>query len=380
MKIGLLTYYGDLNCGTNLQAYATLKAIQQRHKNDCVEVIPFHAFRPDCKPYLSNATPRSLLNDCRRIQQYIRFKKESLGVRKDHIITHIASALQFIEERKYDVIYIGADTLLELDRLPKESKDITAYWLTKNIRAKKILLAASCKNTEYTKLCSEQIEKLQHSIDDFSAMGVRDITTYNLLTNFASPDKIEIIPDPTFTLPIDYAPIEQYLQKNHITIPQRSICFHTYRTDSWCKAVAAHFKKKGYTIVSLRPAPWADIILNALSPLEQLGVYRYFSLIVTHRFHDTIFALKNGIAPLTYVSDNSYTTTLGDSKCSSLIKEFDLYPGHIIDNPSQLKAEYFIERIEEILNNFHNRQKAIENKIESCARIYLDFLDKSAHY
>ena len=29
MKIGLLTYYGDLNCGTNMQALATFQAIKK---------------------------------------------------------------------------------------------------------------------------------------------------------------------------------------------------------------------------------------------------------------------------------------------------------------------------------------------------------------
>lgn len=375
MKIGILTYYGDLNCGTNLQAYATLVAAQQRHPHDDVEIIPFHAFAPQRKPYLSNATLQSLLYDWRRIQQYNCFKREFLGITKDNIITDINSALHFIKERNYDIIYIGADTLLELDRLPKGSHDISAYWLSPDIKARKVLLAASCKNTEYNTLSKAQIEKLATAIKGFSGLGVRDITTYNLLSHFVDNEQIEIIPDPTFSLPIDYTHIERYLQKNKIDIPQRSICFHTYRTDRWCKEVAEHFKGKGYTIVSLRPAPWADIILNGLSPLEQLGVYRYFSLIVTHRFHDTIFALKNGIAPLTYVSDNSYTTTLGNSKCSSLIEDFGLYPQHIIDNPDQLTASHFIERIESIIATFDNRKKDIEHRVNSCAQAYTEFLN-----
>lgn len=377
MKIGILTYYGDLNCGTNLQAYATLTAVRQRHKNDTVEIVPFHTFLPDRKPYLSNATLGSLLNDWRRIRHYSLFKKHTLGVTNDRIITDIPKALQFIKQRNYDIIYIGADTLLELDRLPKGSDDISAYWLSPDIEARKVLLAASCKNTEYDTLSKSQIEKLSATLADFSLLGIRDITTYNLLSHFVAPERIRMIPDPTFSLPIEYAHIEQYLQQNKIDIPKRSICFNTYRTDKWCKEVAEHFKGKGYTIVSLRPAPWADIILNSLSPLEQLGVYRYFSAIVTHRFHDTIFALKNGIAPLTYVSDSSYTTTLGNSKCSSLIEDFGLYPQHIIDNPAHLTAPLFIEHLEEILNTFDSRKDDVAHKIKSYAQAYIDFLNEN---
>ena len=70
MKIGLLTYYGDLNCGTNMQALATFQAIKKVYPLDDVEIIPFHGFRARMLPYktfspvagfLVNATPVALL-------------------------------------------------------------------------------------------------------------------------------------------------------------------------------------------------------------------------------------------------------------------------------------------------------------------------------
>ena len=41
MKIGILTYYGDLNCGTNLQAFATLSAVKDIFPDSRVEIIDF---------------------------------------------------------------------------------------------------------------------------------------------------------------------------------------------------------------------------------------------------------------------------------------------------------------------------------------------------
>lgn len=377
MKIGLLTYYGDLNCGTNLQAYATLLAIRDLYPHDEVEIIPFHGFRPRILPYISQATFTSLINDVDRILKYHTFCKEFLGIRHDKIITDTHKALSYISNRKYDVIYIGADTLLELDRLPKESNDITAYWLSPHISAKKILVAASCKNAQYDKLKASQQSLIKTSASSFAAWGVRDITTAQLLSHCVNPDKIEIIPDPTFTLSIDYSYIERYLKNRNITIPSRSICFHTYRTDSWANEVAARFKQQGYTIVSLRPAKWADIILNGLSPFEQLGVYRYFSLIITHRFHDTIFALKNGTPPLTYVADTSYTTELGESKCSALIKQMGLYPHHIIEQQDSLNAATILNKSEDILNHYMERQESVASHIKELAQEYRLFLNKT---
>lgn len=375
MKIGLLTYYGDLNCGTNLQAYASLKAIREHYPHAHTEIIPFHGFRNRIRPYLSDATITSLLKDWRRIKSYKKFRQEELGVVNDNTITDIEQALQFIKNQQYDLIFIGADTLLELDRLPQESQDITAYWLSPDIPSHKILLAASCKNVEYNKLHPTQKEKLGKAIASFDAMGVRDITTYDLLTHYVDESRIRLIPDPTFALDIDYTPIEQYLKAHNIAIPTKSICFHTYRTDGWAKACAEQLKQKGYTIVSLRPARWADIVLNGLSPLEQLGVYRYFSLIITHRFHDSIFALKNGTPPLTYVADTSYTTHKGNSKCSTLIRQFDLFPHHIITGKEHLTATTFVEKAEQILRNFDTKREGVAQHIKQFAQEYHRFID-----
>lgn len=377
MKIGLLTYYGDLNCGTNLQAFASLKALREHYPCDEVEIIPFHAFNNHTRPYLTHATPTSLVRDYRRIREYRNFKARELGVSKDIVITNIEKALQHIRQRNYDIIYVGADTILELDRLPHDCDRITAYWLSPEIKARKILLAASCKNTEYEKLLPRQRDLLDAAINDFAAWGIRDITTHNLLSNFIEEQKIELLPDPTFTLDIDYTPIEKYLDRNHIDIPRKTICFHTYRTDTWAPQVAAQLRAQGYTIASLRPAPWADIVLNGLSPLEQLGVYRYFSLIITHRFHDSIFALKNGIPPLTYVADASYTTHQGHSKCSSLIRDFDLYPLHIIEQPAQLTAQSFVQKAEEIINSYDKHKNEVAKKIEQFAQRYHHFIESN---
>lgn len=137
MKIGILTYYGDLNCGTNLQAFSTLKAVKSIYPNDCVEIIPFHGFKPDIHPYFSNCTIKSLLNDWTRIRKYQQFKKQQLEVKSDRIIQSPVQALAYIKNCHYDVIFIGADTLLELNRLPRQYDGLSAYWLSPEIKAKK---------------------------------------------------------------------------------------------------------------------------------------------------------------------------------------------------------------------------------------------------
>lgn len=96
MKIGLLTYYGDLNCGTNLQAYATYTAIKSVYPNDIVNIIPFHGFKPEIRPYKS-FNPASIFRDIIRVRKYRKFKYNELNIGgKDPIINDINAALKYI--------------------------------------------------------------------------------------------------------------------------------------------------------------------------------------------------------------------------------------------------------------------------------------------
>ena len=138
MKIGILTYYGDLNCGTNLQAYATLLNVRKVFPNDDVEIIPFHGFTPpNVRPGLYRMTLKSLYWDIHKMKEYKHFISRYLNVTNDRIIKNVDEALSFIKERNYDRIYIGADTLLELDRLSKGYDGLSAYWLRPEIKADK---------------------------------------------------------------------------------------------------------------------------------------------------------------------------------------------------------------------------------------------------
>ena len=251
MKIGLLTYYGDLNCGTNLQAYATLSAIKSVYPDDEVEIIPFHGFRLRMMPY-KTFSPINIYHDILRFKKYINFKKNQLEVKRDYTITNVDKALRFIAENKYDVIYVGSDTLLELDRMPKGYSGISAYWL-KDIRAKKILIAASSKNVSYDLITDKQRAELKRAANQFSYIGVRDRATMNLFKHLLENNKtIEYVPDPTFTYDIDYSYIETYLKQKNIVIPKKSVFIQFYGDDTWLGNEVKRLKQHDYTIITNR--------------------------------------------------------------------------------------------------------------------------------
>ena len=324
MKIGLLTYYGDLNCGTNLQAYATFSALKRVYPNEVVEVIPFHGFRPEIRPYKS-LNPASIYRDIIRMWKYTDFKRNKLNIRgKDPIIYNVEEALKYIASLRFDKIYVGADTLLELDRI--NVVGLSAYWL-KGIKAEKTLLAASAKNVTYENLSARQKKEMKEAVGQISHIGVRDSATTKLLSHFRPSEDIYHVPDPTFTMEIDKDVTCRYLEKKHLHIPKKSVFIHLYGNDIWADDFAKYFKSKGYFIGTPRPYKYSDFVLNDMGPLEQLGIYGYFELVVTHRFHDCVFSLKNGTPFFVYVkSRKTFMTADNDSKHVSLLKDFGLFP------------------------------------------------------
>ena len=324
MKIGLLTYYGDLNCGTNLQAYATFSAIKSVYPNDIVEVIPFHGFKPEIRPYKS-FNLACICRDIVRMLKYKDFKRNKLNIRgKDPIIYDVEEALKYIASFEYDKIYVGADTLLELDRINIDG--LSAYWL-KGIKAEKTFLAASAKNVTYENLSARQKEEMKEAVGQISHIGVRDSATIKLLSYFRPTEDIHHVPDPTFTMQIDKDATRQYLEKKHLTIPKTSVFMHLYGNDNWADDLAKYFKNKGYYIATPRPYKYSDFVLNDMGPFEQFGIYGYFELVVTHRFHDCVFSLKNGTPFFVYVkSRKTFMTEDNDSKHVSLLKDFGLLP------------------------------------------------------
>lgn len=375
MRIGLLTYYGDLNFGTSLQAYATLQALKKAYPDDEVEVIPLHTFWLRIVPY-KYFSVRGLWNDAVRIWQYRKFKKEYLGVNgSDPRIDDPVKALEYIKSRDYDRIYVGADTLLELDRLKQDYDGLTAYWL-KDVNAEKFIIAASSKSAQYEQLKPNQKKEMQEAVDQMKMIAVRDRATYELFSHFADASRLEYLPDPTFGYEIDYSYFEKYLHRKKMSIPEKCV-YINFATDDlgWLPPVVKELKEAGYKIVTTRPIGWSDFWLNALSPLEQAGMYRYFTFTITHRFHEGVFSLKNH-RPVMVYTRKGFMTKGGESKQVSLLKDFGLYPCAFMgSHDTEIDNKDILKRYETIMQTFS--VEAIEQKIQENARLYSDFVWRS---
>lgn len=378
MKIGIMTYFHGVNPGTNIQAYATFLNVKEAYPESTVEVINYTYKRNIDRPHLVNVSIQSIINDIIRIRKYRNFKQRNLVFSKERLLsTNYNSVIDFIKQQSYDRIFVGADTLLELNRV---TDGITPYWLSEKIKAKKILLAASAKNVTYENLTNNQHALIKNTIFDFTLMGVRDEATYRLIDSFLSTDQKNLlirISDPAFTLPIDYSHIEKYIQDKKIDFSKPTICFHVKRDDFWAIETAKKLKEMGYQIVSFRPERFADILLNDLGPQEYMGIFKYFSLMITNKFHDTIFCLKNSTPMLTFPLNDTYANASGESKYSSLLSQFNLLESNFIPIRSTITPSMIISKSDNAITAVHLKREIIKQQVEINRKSYIDFLKKS---
>lgn len=387
-KIGILTYFtdppyfNDINPGMNLQAFSVCKAIEEQYPDYKVELIRYHSWFGIWRIYLSSMTVKTLVLDIKQFLKYYKFIKEKFKKSKNAMVSrNIEKSLKFINMQNYDAIFVGSDTVLELFRNNKD--EISAYWLSPKIKAKKFLIAPSSRDASYGKLSETQKLKLKESINEFSMLGVRDISTYTLIEKFISKsdERLKIIPDPTFFMRIENVYANKYLTTMmDLNVRKKIICFHLLKTNKFANDLAMILKSKGYTIVSLRPAKYADFILKDLSPLEFAGIFKFFTLTITHRFHDTVFCLKNLSPVVLYNPGPQYKDEYGYSKQSFLMEEFGIKDTNYIENIDEMKIEHIMIIIENSIERFKYKKKEINQKLVNNRNMIKEYLTETRKY
>lgn len=379
LRIGILTYIKEYaNIGTNMQSYCTLKAVQAQFPDDYVEIINYSAWKPEKRPALYNISLRSIINDLVRIRKYDEFFRKDFSFSKRELISaDLKVSIDFIRKQEYDAIYVGSDTVLELKRAGRD--ELTAYWLDESLSCKKFMIAASSLNVVFENLSDRQKELMGRTIDDFSLLGVRDEATFRLLSHFvrSEDDRLTVIPDPTFTYDIDYRHIKKYLERKKLVFSKPVICLNLLRTTKWATELARLFRKEGYLVASLRPAYYADMIFTDLSPFEQIGLYKYFDLVITHRFHDSIFSIRNLTPVIVFPEYYSDVTNYGENKNRTLFKSFNIEENYI-GNKNDLNANSIFGRHREAVERFrYNEKKTCETLLRNKEK-YEAFLRRSA--
>ena len=327
-RIGILTYFWRDNPGTFLQAYGMLRAFQERFGAENVELIDFRLERSGFRLSRNDLNPVTFLDHLRRHRLFSRCRGDHLRFSESGLVsTDPKKAADFIASLGYDAVVVGSDTVLELGGayVRHWGGRIPVYWLPPEVPGIKIACAASAGAETGTGLDESTREVLRQSIEDFALVGVRDDASLQLMRALGLGDdpRLARVPDPTFACDVDPGPAEALARRLGLDDGTPVIGVNLPRMDVF-RELLADYRRKGYKVLSLQRNREADFVARAISPFEWAGLPRFLRLVITDRFHGSIFSLLAG-TPVVAVDYKAVRyNAAGLSKTYSLLKEFGL--------------------------------------------------------
>lgn len=380
-KIGILTYLIDQNPGTFLQAYSMLTAVANRFPDSRVEIIDY-LFKPAVfrlrKGHLNlNRLVEEYKLYCKykEVQQQFLVKSPTGIVSSDY-----DTVAEFIEKNNYDMVIVGSDTVLDIFHTfsIKGKSPTLIFWLPRRLKCKKVVFSASVNALTYDRLDEVLREMLSESITDFDLVGVRDEMSYKLMESLGlkNSPKLAITPDPTFIFDIDYSYVDKLLKTKAISFKTPTLGISLSWRLPVCKQIIKYYKSKGFMVVSLGYNKYADVCLMGLTPFEWAGIYRYFTLTITDRFHGTIFSLKNKTPVVTIDWSEVRFTPEGLSKNYCLLKLFNLEKTHHISFEKIRDFADVLAITDTAIETFD--YAGVEQTLAALRKNFNEFLDRTA--
>ncbi len=378
-KIGIFTYYRKENPGTFLQAYCLLCAVQNKFLGCRVELIDCNHEGNHFRFRLGHLNVFRLWDEYRQYRIHENCRNNFLARSTAKIVTNdFNRVVEFINAQHYDLILVGSDTVLHILQV-KPAGDVwpnRMYWLSPQVECKKIICAASSCPLKIEQIDKTIVASLAEAVADYALIGVRDESTYNLIKRI-NPEvvsKMQIVPDPTFSMDIDVSHADQYLSKHRISLGSKCLCVSMSWRLAFCKKLIDHYQGKGYKIVSLGYNKYADICLNEISPFVWAGIFKYFSACITDRFHGSIFCMKNNCPVVGIDCDPERVSAETQSKVYLLMKQFGMERTHYLNLTEDRDETADLEFIDHAISQYN--PACVQQQISLLKRQFLQFLDK----
>lgn len=315
MKIGILTFHRSINYGAFLQCYSLSHRIRRDFPQHEVHVID----------YTSEKIQEMYDTEIREAEPALREKLEertaafqsvwqTLPLSPRCFLGEEEALTRWLNEN-YDVVVVGSDAVWNW-----KIRGFPNPYFLKDYKGIKLSYAASCHGQRYRTMTPEQQEYLKEAFRDYAFIGVRDVTTEQLV-NYVDPDLKPVHTcDPTIlldpsTLPCDMEVLKEKLRKAGVNFakPLIGIMGSTHNIG---RELKAHFGDRVQLIALYRENRWADVYLHDLTPYEWGRVFSLFSATVTHFFHGTLLSLVNDTPVFAAESASpfsiEYTTKIAD--------------------------------------------------------------------
>lgn len=395
IRIGILTFHKSINYGAFMQAYSLSTRIKNDFPECDVDIIDYVPLRTieDHNTALSrkiinwNTPNRMKVAQVKSFLQNPRFREQ----RKNRMLAfmHDWNALPLSEKKYYtdnykdtldelknlyDIIVVGSDCVWEfiVDGFPN------VYFLNNSDIKHKFSYAASSDRIHISDLDDSTIQYINESLSGFDYLGIRDISTQNLIHSINPNLPLNHNCDPTVLLDLEkcYSNIDrvvEILKRRNINVSKPIIGI--MGDDNIGRLVRDLFHNEYPVVCVYSNTRYADVYLDDLTPFEWAHVFSLFSIVFTRYFHGTILSLKNGTPTITLdpwkMKSEEHTTKIKD-----LYNRLGLQGHYYIREKS-----YLDETKEEIKRNAIRFMKdpdreEIKAALEKESKSYLSFYNQ----
>lgn len=355
MKILIITFTGGVNPGTFMQALGVQTALKKIYPQANIEYLKF----PDFKRGKLMVCGRSdslwhiFLQKgyaAYRLMKYRNLRKKHFNYTQEiDLFDYPNMSVEWI--RKYDMVVIGSDTILE--QAYNESGKIGLNWMPLDVP--KIYFAASASPANFV-----PNKDLKSVVEKAKFIGLRDNLTICFFKDQLgiSTDRLVKQPDPSYFLDIEQFQLNEHL-KSRIKSGEKYVLYNFNSNFPHRKELADKLRTLGYKVVSTAYNPYADICFGTVNAYEWAGVFPLMDLVVTERYHDSVFALRNCKPVIVIDWENKRFSSKGDSKTYRILEDYDLTTYHF-NNAESLDLTLIcnaIKNVDTVFNPVHVKQK-----------------------
>ena len=343
MRILIITFTGGVNPGTFMQALGVKTAMTRIFPDAEVDYLNFPDFKRG-KGIGAKGKHDGLVNlflqkgfAAYRLLKYKKLRKENFNyTRVVNLFNYSSADEQAI--KNYDLVVIGSDTILE--KAFGENGRIGLNWMPVDVP--KIYFAASASPANFT-----PSEELSNVASRAKFIGLRDLLTINFFKERLHIDEQRLVrqPDPSYYLDIKSFELGKHLlSKLH---PQEKYALYDFNSDfPLRKELADMIRSCGYKVVATAYNPYADICFDTIDAKEWAGVFPHMNIIVTERFHDSVFGLRNCKPVIAIDWDSNRFSADGDSKTLRILQDYGLEKCHF-----NLAKDHCLDQVEKAIRS-----------------------------
>jgi len=274
VKIGVVTVYKAENCGSFLQAWAMQTVLQEMGHE--VYFIPYRDLfrRKIMKPF-------QLLLHCVKG----KFSIAKYLVERGRLFQISQKKLKVCRDMsQMDICVFGSDTIWNFEVGIFKCK--TSFFLGVGMNCPKIAYAVSASST--TKKTFYSVDGIEDAIQDFSAIGVRDAHTQDILSACEACGSLTLVLDPTLLLDQ-----ERYLGNSKLELPKRFVFVYYFgKMSEDLYSQLKNFCSENELEIVRMGAPDQKFPINVTNaPEDFISCFRQAEFVLTNTYHGCIFSI-----------------------------------------------------------------------------------------